>query len=768
MHKFFLLVCVLSAHLSAWAGNIITGMVYNSQDSSALIAVTVKALTQGDSTAVATTQSDPDGNFRLANVPNGNYVLELSYVGLDKIFMTIDNLNRNLDLGRIALTPSAQVLDEVVVKASRVTHKIDRQVILPSKQQLQASPDGLALLQNMQITGLSVNVLEKSVKTLNDKDVQLRINGVEASMPEVQAIRPNDVIRIEYHDNPGLRYGHADAVVDYIVRHKDSGGNLNADAGNNINNVGWGEYQLGGRYNRGKSSFQLLSYMSQRSLNWKRENLETYVYPDTVLSNTDIGEPTKFQYYINETSLTYTYTDEERSLLNVSVRNSYTNTPNDGNDRRSTLTQGNNTYRIVDHQHSWEEIPSLNVYYQRSIARNQRLYFDLVGTLMSSSTHRTFNAIAQNDTTAFQSHIDGCKKSLIGEAIYEKMFSNSRFTAGLKHMQSHVNNTYNSQEESRVRMNAAETYAFAEFQSMLHKLNYTVGLGVMRTFNSQAGHSQEKYIVRPTLSLSIQPGNHVFLRYKFYISGYSPSLSQLSDVTQDIDSYQSRRGNPALKTVTFYSNELMANWKCDFMNINLWGNYSYDHKPIMEETLFENGQFIRTYDNQRGFHRIQFSTSFKFFPFGEHLQVSVSPFFNRFISLGNNYTHTFSNWGVRGNIQLLWKNWMVSLEGKTRHNNLWGEEIVYGEKWHSIATGYNTEKWSVFLTIFNPFSKHYSVKHVNLAHLAPNTRNAYNDLISRLTVLRVSINLDFGKQSRAAQKRINNSDTNTGILTGTK
>ena len=32
----------------------------------------------------------------------------------------------------------------------------------------------------------------------------------------IKAIRPADIIRIEYHDNPGLRYGNAEVVLDYI------------------------------------------------------------------------------------------------------------------------------------------------------------------------------------------------------------------------------------------------------------------------------------------------------------------------------------------------------------------------------------------------------------------------------------------------------------------------------------------------------------------------------------------------------------------------
>ena len=61
-------------------------------------------------------------------------------------------------------------------------------------------------------------------------NVQLRINGVLASSLEVAALSPEDIKRVEYHDNPGLRYGEGiDIVLDYITIKRTSGGNLGVD-----------------------------------------------------------------------------------------------------------------------------------------------------------------------------------------------------------------------------------------------------------------------------------------------------------------------------------------------------------------------------------------------------------------------------------------------------------------------------------------------------------------------------------------------------------
>ena len=121
--------------------------------------------------------------------------------------------------------------------------------------------------------------MTKSIATNYGEAVQLRINGVQATHEEVVALRPEDVIRVEYHEQPGLRYGGAAAVIDYIVKRKESGGNVSADLTNGVSPLGFGNYHLSGKYHQGKSTFTALMQWSRRDLEWNRENEETFYYP---------------------------------------------------------------------------------------------------------------------------------------------------------------------------------------------------------------------------------------------------------------------------------------------------------------------------------------------------------------------------------------------------------------------------------------------------------------------------------------------------------
>ena len=770
MKKTLLLIGLILGQLSAYAGLTVRGRIVDDVDGMPLIGATATML-DDKGNIVTGTATDIDGRFALMNVNNGSYDMLFQYLGYEDMYIEITNLDKDMDMGEIRLVVSTVSLDEVVVRGDAVIKKSDRQMILPTQEQKQAATNGINLLQQIPISRISVSPIDKSIRTTLGEEVQLRINGVEATREEVSAIRPTDVIRVEYHDNPGLRYGGAVAVLDYIVRKKEDGGNIAGDFTNGITHLGYGEYNFSAKYNWKKSAISAVASWQRRDLEWTRENYEDFVYPDYTVHNIELGEPTQVKFNYINFALNYNRTDD-RSVFNIALRNSYDDKPNAVTDRNSTLYQGDKIYSISDKLQQRSYIPSLDIYYQLNLKNDQHLYFDVVGTYINSSSNRQYSMIEigteDNNRPAIISQTEGDKYSIIGEAIYERPLGKGKMTAGIKHIQAYMNNIYDGNISTKVSMNTAESYLFAEYNQTVGRFTYVVGIGCMRTWYQQGELSQEKYILRPTITLSYNAPKNFYFRYNVYMSGYSPSLSDLSDVTQEIDIYQVRRGNPNLRSVTFVSNSLTASWKCKYVSIELFGRYSYDHKPIMEETLFEDNKFVRTMDNQKGFHRLNLQSTIQIYPWKEYIMIKLNPFFNRYISNGNNYTHTHSNIGFRGSIVGMYKHWVIMTEMSTSQHDLWGETLSRGEALHSIAVGYNHDKFSIQGMILNPFTKRYEQGVENLSELAPNKQLAYSTQLSRIVMLNLSFNLDFGKQYRNGGKRINNSDNDSGILSGTK
>ena len=315
MKQFLLLAALLVSLYANAAVYEIKGTVTDSESNEPLAAATV-ALATPDSTVLGETTTDAEGRFKAVADKKGNYIVRLQYIGYAPAEIALTNLNGDIDLGVIGLRPSAAALDEVVVEADPVIKKIDRQIVLPTEAQQRTATNGISLLQNMQLPGLSINPVDKNISTIYGDGVQLRINGVQASKEEVMAIRPTDVIRIEYHDNPGLRYGGAAAVVDYIVMRKDDGGNIAGDFTNGVTEPGYGEYNFSAKYSRGRSAVTAVAYWEHRDLKWNRENYETFNYPDKIVANTEIGQPTKLKYDMLNASVAYNYNDGGKRINN--------------------------------------------------------------------------------------------------------------------------------------------------------------------------------------------------------------------------------------------------------------------------------------------------------------------------------------------------------------------------------------------------------------------------------------------------------------------
>ncbi len=769
----FVALAIVSAGAS-YAQNKVNGTVIDRTDNSKLIGVNVTL--SNDSGQVAGTTTDNNGKFSL-DADTGNYILELSYIGYETIRMAL-TVNDNTHIGTIQMQEGATELGEVVVESQAIIQKVDRQILLPSKEQMQASSDGVSLLQNLQIPRIVISPIDNSVKTLSDESVQLRINGVEASTSDVKAINPKDIIRVEYHDQPGVRYNGAAAVVDYIVKHRDTGGSLMLAGTNGLTLPGIGNYYLAGKVHFNKSSLQAIASYAPYDIYWTRTNNETYHFSTGKIENNEVGKPTRYKTYPVNVSLNYNWTNGDKNMLNIRLRDNMAYTPYGVSDRDSRLYQPTDSFEIHDHDKSSSQSPSLDIYYQHNLPHKQHLYFDVVGTYINTHSDRRFLQTplfgsASTDTTDVISRVRGDKWSLIGEAIYEKEWENIMLTVGARHNQQWVKNTYWGNTAATVNMTTAETYAFAEMRHRVDKFSYVVGIGAMHTLIDQAGQKQSNWIARPQLTMSYDFGKGWFWKYKGYVSGYQPSLSQLSDITQQIDKYQMRRGNPNLKSVMYVSNETELSWQSKHVNINLWANYSYDHKPIMEETFEEiidgSPYAIRMYDNQRSYHKLNVSPSLQVKLLDNRLMFNVSPFVKYMVSQGNIYNHEHVNYGVRGGIFYLLKGWRFYADVVTAQHNLWGETLTIGELTHDIGINYNSEHFGFGIMMVNPFSPHGSrTVTKDLSALAPTANTAVMQNYRQVLMLNFNVNLDFGTKHNEGWQRLNNEDTESGILSGSK
>lgn len=114
-------------------------------------------------------------------------------------------------------------LQEIVIQAPKVIRKADMDVYYPSQSAVDNSKNGMQLLNNLMIPSLSVTDALGTIQA-SGQSVQVRINGRESSIDQVRSLLPVTIKRVEWIENPGLRYKGANYVLNFIVANPTAGG----------------------------------------------------------------------------------------------------------------------------------------------------------------------------------------------------------------------------------------------------------------------------------------------------------------------------------------------------------------------------------------------------------------------------------------------------------------------------------------------------------------------------------------------------------------
>ena len=748
----------------------IKGRVLQASDRSAVEFANV-VLQTPDSVFVTGAVTDTKGNFVFSNIPDGNYRLIISSIGYETETVELQGEMKNIDLREILLEESSVALEGVTVTASGTTSKSDRKLVYPSDRQVNASTNGVDLLQQLMLPRVQVNPLQNAVSLIGGGEIQYRINGVKVEIQDVIALKPADIIRIEFHDNPGLRYGNAEIVLDYIVRRPETGGNVGVNFGNSLVTE-WGNNYINGKINHKKSEFSVNYGISHRNFyNMWRDNEETFTFADgSQLQRKEVGEPGHLEMYWQNINSSYSYQDDSK-MFNATFRYGTNNQPHQ--DFKGSLYNVANPadeVRMIDKSAFKTYRPALDLYYQQNLKNEQTLVFNLVGTYNYTDNTRIYQE-SRNDIllTDVNNLTIGKKYSVIGEGIYEKKIGNNRFSTGLKHTQSFTDNEYRNGHTFFTEMNQAETYLYGEFRGKVKQLDYTFGAGVTRSyFGQKEGEGYQNYTFNPRMVLHLSlPGNS-FIRLRSDVINSAPSLSNLSAIEQTIDSLQVQRGNPNLKPFLNYRNELTYELQKGILYANVYGAYEYQPNAIMDEKYVDGDKIVQTWDNQKNWQRMAGRTTLRVGPVKQILVFSVTGGVNYYISNGNNYRHTYTNWFTNMDVTATYKKVMMNLGLQTNWNMFYGETLNGGENIHYLMVGYKHKALSLSAGMINPFVDNYKVEYENWSKHASFKKNMYIKESSRMFLINLTYNFSFGRTFNSGQKRLNNADNDSGVMSSGK
>ena len=145
------------------------------------------------------------------------------------------------------------MLDGIVIENKNIKHNIDGETYRPKMSQRKVAANGLDLIDKMKIPGLKIDEVQKTVNSITPGEVQIRINGVEATIDELTALLPSQIKSINYITMPGMRYGKdVSSVLDLKVARVAAGYAMGINAMNALSTL-YNDDNIWGRFNFGKS-----------------------------------------------------------------------------------------------------------------------------------------------------------------------------------------------------------------------------------------------------------------------------------------------------------------------------------------------------------------------------------------------------------------------------------------------------------------------------------------------------------------------------------
>ncbi|WP_336127175.1 outer membrane beta-barrel family protein [Mesoflavibacter sp. CH_XMU1422-2] len=267
----------------------VTGKVLdvNLQQPLPYVNVVIKDVNQNIITGGITNE---DGSFNVNQIPLGKNIVSIEFLGYqtESKNIEISNNNKNINLGTINLSESAESLEEVTIVAetSTIQQKIDRKVITIGKDLQTAGANASDIMNN--IPSVNVDQQTGNISLRGNENVRVMVDGKLSNVPIAQLLKqiPSTAIKsIELITNPSAKYNpEGMSGIINIKLHKNTklgfNGNLNIGLTNEVYakfnssidlNYRNGKFNFYGSYGNNIGKYDNFGYIDQSNDNSRQD-----------------------------------------------------------------------------------------------------------------------------------------------------------------------------------------------------------------------------------------------------------------------------------------------------------------------------------------------------------------------------------------------------------------------------------------------------------------------------------------------------------------
>lgn len=659
-----------------------------------------------------------------------------------------------------------QELEEVVVEAPRVIRKADMDVYYPSRSAVDNSKNGVQLLNNLMIPSLTVIDALGTIQSAGES-VQVRINGREASIDQVRSLLPETIKRVEWIDNPGLRYNGANYVLNFIVANPTVGGSLQAEAEPALN-VPWGYAWTDLKLNSGRSQWKIGgNFKYTNKLKSHREFSETFTFPDgEVLTRKETSQGGYLDNTMGTAWIEYSYIKPDTTIFFAGINDYHTFSNRTHYDGVMDYSYNTEDILLTDQTGSDGNNPQFSAYLEQHFDHKQMLVVDFRTSLYFGKSYSDYVEQLPGATgclTDVHTLIKDRNQAYAVEADYIKKWNNSRFTTGASYSANRNRSVYENLGGEIFHQRQDKVYFFAEYFQRINKFTLTAGLGAQYSdfLFKESNQGSSSWNMRPqaTVTYSLNQNHNFRLNFDSWQS--TPSLAETNVAPQQLDGFQWRIGNPNLKTSNSYMLTLRYNFNVPRVSGQFGIRAFTSPNAITPLLMWDDGRLVTTYENSRGLKNLTFflAPQIEVIPgwmmFGGYIQYRMENM------RGTGYDYNGYNWSGNANMRVTHWGFTLMYQYLKARRDLWGEKISWGEDINILDLSYNWKNWQFGAGMFMPFGK-YDQGSKMISKW--NTNEQHMRLDMRMPYIKISYNVNWGHQKRGANKIINadaNVDTST-------
>ncbi|MDE6535510.1 MAG: hypothetical protein K2K82_05805 [Muribaculaceae bacterium] len=644
---------------------------------------------------------------------------------------------------------SPKQLNEVTVSArSSFRSENGHLIVIPDRQQKKHSFTGYDLLSNMMIPGVSVNRATGEVSALFGS-VSLYINGIKATNAEVKALRPKDILSVEYYDAPTGVYAGENTVINFIVRTPETGGygEVNAEQ-----KVGYqkGDYGFAGKVVSQKTAIQLFGGYGMTSIAADRKNGHAdYNFEEgrmiedfLTLSGRDKSNKTYFQGDV-------TNSDDKRTWQ-ASLFYDCSQSP-----LRSSLSQtdysGIYSSQVRQNSHTTEfsRQGGGRLHGKLNLNSNQSIFFT------------TRVAVTRNDYSYMlsQSGDTDIEEIVVDNAAKEnrwQMDVHAGYSKKFKHGQSlsiTINNFFKNTASDYYGTNPSESKLWSNeeilFIQYVRPLSEHIMLSLMPGISAlhyKQNDKKQLNFVSPRfqMRLTARLSNNHFFMVNGNIGNSFPNISYISNAEQSVNAFRLKRGNSELKNTKMYQAMGVYGYNAAKYGLQLMVMYQFNHNLPVSSFSQEGSRIIQSWTDRSDNHVVQSNVSVTYKPL-QTLSLNLSGVYTCYMYSGYQRISAHSP-SLSFNANYVISNFMISAEVKTPEKWMSNDLARVTTPWeYSLACNYALKNWKFELGTNNPFIK-------NARYYSRSYNPVFNEVFSLMArnhsqtaYLKVAYSFDWGK-----------------------